>query len=56
MAPAGKAWPGVAKALGVTAVLRVDDKGEIEMTQALAARLKFVPGARERTVIRIVAD
>jgi thiamine biosynthesis lipoprotein len=37
-------WRRLLPALGVAGALRVDANGRVEVTRALAARLKFEPG------------
>jgi len=55
---AGRDWPAVARSLGVTQVLRIDDRGQIEATRSLANRLKFTidstPAAGPQPTVRIV--
>ena len=39
---AGTAWPATARALGVDAVLAIDERGGLQATPAMAARLQFL--------------
>jgi thiamine biosynthesis lipoprotein len=50
---AGTQWPGVARALGITQVLRIDSAGRFEATPQLASRLRFVRTGEEKK-LRIV--
>jgi thiamine biosynthesis lipoprotein len=51
---AGRDWPELARALGITQVLRIDDRGQIEVTRPLAARLQFAPQPNQDSPIRVV--
>lgn len=44
-------WQAMARKTGITHALRVDTQGRVTVTNALAARLKFAPGAPSPTLI-----